>query len=207
METPFSWIVTRHEAPAGRFAILLTGAIVALLLAVSIIAGCSATGAAPQRSSVAAPAPTAGTSSAPVVSSGNALTVTGVEYAFKGVPQTARAGTVVTFVNAGTEVHQMIAARRNDGVTASLDELLAMPQAESDKLVTILGGPVAAAGKTASDTITLDRPGTWFFVCFVPVGTTKLPSLAPGATPNEALMPKGLPHFLQGMVAEITVTE
>src|SRR5215204_3132214 len=207
METPFSWIVIRREAPAGRFPILLSGAIVALLVAMSIVAACSTSGPPPQRSSVASPAATSGTSSASAVSSGTARTVTGVGYDFNGIPSTARAGTVVTFVNAGTEVHQMIAARRNDGVTASLEELLAMPQAESDKLVTILGGPVASPGETASDTITLDRPGTWFFVCFVPVGTTNLPSLAPGATPNEALMPEGPPHFLQGMVAQLTVTD
>jgi plastocyanin len=207
MEKPISWIVIRHEAPAGRFPILLTGTVVALLLAMATLAGCSTSSPSLQRPSIASPAATSGTPSTPAGSSESALTVTGVEYAFQGIPQTVRAGTVVTFANAGKEVHQMIAARRNDGVTASLEELLAMPEAESDMLVTILGGPVASPGETAADTVTLDRPGTWFFVCFIPVGTTNVPALAPGATPNEALMPEGPPHFLQGMVAEVTVTE
>lgn len=207
METPISWIVIRHEAPAGRFPVLLTGAVVALLLAMATLAACSTGSPSPQRTSIASQAPTSGRPPTPAGSSGSALTVTGVEYAFQGIPHTAPAGTVVTFANAGKEVHQMIAARRNDGVTASLEELLAMPEAESGKLVTILGGPVASPGETAADRIILDRPGTWFFVCFIPVGTTSLPSLAPGATPNEALMPEGPPHFLQGMVAELTVTE
>lgn len=202
MGTPFTWFVLRYEAPAGRSPIVLAGAIVALLLA-----ACSTAGAPTQSSSAASPAALPETSAAPPASSRTALTVTGVEYAYQGVPQTVTVGTVVTFVNAGKEVHQMIAARRNDGVTASLDELLAMPEAESDKLVTILGGPVASPGETAADTITLDQPGTWFFVCFVPVGVTALPSLAPGATPNESSLPPGPPHFLQGMVAELTVAE
>jgi hypothetical protein len=37
METPFTWFVIRYQAPAGRSPILLAGAIVTLLLAMSIV--------------------------------------------------------------------------------------------------------------------------------------------------------------------------
>lgn len=37
METPFTWFVIRNQAPAGRSPILLAGAIVALLFALSIV--------------------------------------------------------------------------------------------------------------------------------------------------------------------------
>jgi hypothetical protein len=54
---------------------------------------------------------------------------------------------------------------------------------------------------------TKDQPGGYIFICFIPVGTTELPSLVPDATPNESLLPDGPPHFVQGMVAEFSVTE
>jgi hypothetical protein len=37
METPFTWFVIRYEAPAGRSSVLLAGAVVTLLLAMSIV--------------------------------------------------------------------------------------------------------------------------------------------------------------------------
>jgi hypothetical protein len=37
METPFMWNLYRYDAPAGRFPIVLTGAIVALLLVASAL--------------------------------------------------------------------------------------------------------------------------------------------------------------------------
>lgn len=137
----------------------------------------------------------------------DAVTVTGVEYAYQGVPDSPKTGTVVTFVNGGNEVHEVVAVRRNEGVSTSLDELLAMPEEESNQLVSFLGVAIASPGETAPDTITLDQPGSYIFICFIPVGTTELPSLAPDATPNESLLPEGPPHFVQGMVAEFNVTE
>jgi plastocyanin len=135
------------------------------------------------------------------------VTVTGVEYAYEGVPESAKAGTMVTFVNGGNEVHEIVAIRRNEGVTTTLEELLAMPEEESNKLVSFLGVAVASPGETAPEMITLDQPGGYIFICFIPVGTTELPSLAPDATPNESLLPDGPPHFVQGMVAEFSVIE
>jgi hypothetical protein len=38
METPFTWTMTRHEAPAGKLPIVLTGAVVTFLLAMSVVA-------------------------------------------------------------------------------------------------------------------------------------------------------------------------
>ncbi len=135
------------------------------------------------------------------------VTVTGIEYAYQGVPDNAKAGTVVTFVNGGSEVHEVVAIRRNEGVTTTLDELVAMPEEESNKLVSFLGVAIASPGDTAPETIALDQPGSYIFICFIPVGTKALPSLAPDATPNESLLPDGPPHFVQGMVAEFNVTE
>ena len=170
------------------------------------LAACS--NATPPAGSSAGASPNASADSPATSPSGAAaVTVTGVEYAYQGIPESAKAGTVVTFVNGGNEVHEIVAIRRNAGVTTTLDELLAMPEEESNKLVSFLGVAVASPGETAPETITLDQPGGYIFICFIPVGTTALPSLAPGATPNESLLPDGPPHFVQGMVAEFTVAE
>ena len=172
------------------------------------LAACSST-VTPAASSTdgASPATSPGGSAEVPPTTGDAITVTGVEYAYQGIPEGARAGTVVSFVNGGNEVHEIVAVRRNEGVTTTLEELLAMPDTESEKFVTFLGVAVATPGQTAPETITLDQPGGYIFVCFIPVGTTALPSLAPGASPNESLLPDGPPHFVQGMVAEFSVTE
>jgi plastocyanin len=174
-------------------------------LLIGLLAACSST---PPGGSTVASAPAASAES-PATSppTGEGVTVTGVEYAYQGVPDGAKAGTLVTFVNGGKEVHEIVAIRRNEGVTTTLDELLAMPEEESNKLVSFLGVAVASPGETAPEKITLDKPGDYILICFIPVGTTELPSLAPDATPNESLLPDGPPHFIQGMVAEFTVTE
>ena len=180
--------------------LVLTGVLI------GTIAACSNT--TPPAGSNADTSPAASAQGSATPSSGaNSVTVTGVEYAYQGVPNNAKAGSVVTFVNGGKEVHEVVAIRRNDGVTTTLDELLAMPEEESNKLVSFLGVAVASPGETAPETITLDEPGSYIFICFIPVGTMELPSLAPDATPNESLLPDGPPHFIQGMVAEFSVTE
>ena len=173
---------------------------------IGALAACS--NSTPPAGSSADPSPMASAESPATSPLGaDGVTVTGVEYGYQGVPDSAKAGTVVTFVNGGNEVHEIVAIRRNAGVTTTLDELLAMPEEESNKLVSFLGVAVASPGETAPETITLDQPGNYIFICFIPVGTTELPSLAPDATPNESLLPDGPPHFVQGMVAEFSVTE
>ena len=173
-------------------------------LLIGALAACS--NSTPPAGSSADTSPIASAES-PATSPSAGVTITGVEYAYQGVPESAKVGNEVTFVNGGSEVHEIVAIRRNEGVTTTLDELLAMPEEESNKLVSFLGVAVASPGETAPETITLDQPGSYIFICFIPVGTTELPSLAPGATPNESLLPDGPPHFVQGMVAEFSVSE
>ena len=175
-------------------------------LLIGALAACSSS--TPPGASSADTSPVASADSPASPPSGaDGVTVTGVEYAYQGVPESAKAGTVVTFVNGGNEVHEIVAIRRNEGVSTTLDELLAMPEEESSKLVSFLGVAVASPGETAPETIALDQPGGYIFLCFIPVGTTEMPSLAPDATPNESLLPDGPPHFVQGMVAEFSVIE
>ena len=71
--------------------------------------------------------------------------VDAADYSFAGLPDEMDAG-VVSFelTNGGTEVHEMVLLRKNDGVTESFDELLALPEEEAMEKVTMVGlaGPV-----------------------------------------------------------------
>jgi hypothetical protein len=57
--------------------------------------------------------------------------VTTTEYAFDGIADTLDAGvTSFDLTNNGTEVHELVLLRKNDGVTETAEEILALPQAE-----------------------------------------------------------------------------
>ncbi len=142
------------------------------------------------------------------VPTGPAITVVAKDYHFEGLPTTVPVGTVLTLDNQGTEVHELIVVRRNDGVTKTWDELLALPGDEADQYVTFIGGPeplFALPGQTAQGSLVIAQPGDYFALCFVPQGTTSFdtPSMAPGAS----AAPQGLPHFMLGMRQTFTGTE
>ena len=151
---------------------------------------------------------------------GLTLDVGGVEYAFTDLPTSVPAGTSLTFTNNGAEVHEMVLLHIADGVTESLEELMAMeaegrdPMAEG--LVEIVGDmPLfAAPGTTAEGTRTLESEGRYVVLCFIPQGLTDmsvLEQLGPDANPED--MPPELqaimanpPHLALGMIQEFTVT-
>jgi plastocyanin len=151
---------------------------------------------------------------------GLTLDVGGVEYAFTNLPTSVPAGTSLTFTNNGAEVHEMVVVRIADGVTESLEEILAMeaegrdPMAEG--LVEIVGDmPLfAAPGTTAEGTRTLESEGRYVVLCFIPQGLTDmsvLEQLGPDANPEDmppevqAIMANP-PHLALGMIQEFTVT-
>jgi hypothetical protein len=123
--------------------------------------------------------------------------VTATEYSFADVPDEMPAGpTSFELSNEGTEVHEILLARKNDGVTDSAEELLALPEEEAMAKVTMLGSP-AFAPPGATDYVVVDlEPGDYVAVCFIPMGMTDV----------DGPPPEGPPHFTQGMVAEFTVT-
>jgi hypothetical protein len=115
--------------------------------------------------------------------------VTAVDYAFEGVPDELDAGlTSFAFTNEGGEEHEMVLFRRADGVEESLDELLALPDDEAMSKVQMAGVTFASPGDTSYLAADLE-PGTYFLVCFIPVGGGE----------------EGEPHFMHGMKAELTV--
>jgi hypothetical protein len=128
--------------------------------------------------------------------------VTGSEYTYEGVPSTLEAGpTAFDFTNAGGEEHELIVFRINDDVTASVQELLALPEEEAIPMVQIKGFAMAAPAESDQAFVDLE-PGRYAGVCFFPVGSTPEAIAAAEGSGQEL---DGPPHFTQGMVAEFTV--
>src|SRR5690606_14356274 len=85
----------------------------------------------------------------PEAPSAEAIEVTGVDYAFEGVPETVEPGTSFTFRNdSAVEVHELILFQIPEGEERSLDELLALPEEEANAIVgEPLGVSVALPGE------------------------------------------------------------
>lgn len=182
--------------------------LITALVAATALAACAGA-ASPAPSPIASPpgsptpagSPSSGGSPSAGGSSGQAVEVTGVEYRFEGVPASVPAGTTFSFRNGGSEVHEMVIARKLPETTEDWQELLQLPPEQALEKVSIAGGTQAAPGQAAPNPITVNEPGEYAMLCFIPVGTTSLPS--PGEpSPSVALGP---PHFTQGMIAEFTV--
>ncbi len=119
-----------------------------------------------------------------------------MEYHLMGLPDTMPAGvTSFELKNTGKELHEMVLFRKNDGVTASFQEVLALPDEQALTKVTPMGGAFAAQGQTGY-VLTDLTPGQYVALCFVPVGTTSMDAQPPADAP---------PHFTQGMIHEFTV--
>ncbi len=128
------------------------------------------------------------------------IAVSAVEYAFAGLPASVRAGrTTFALTNNGAEIHEMVVFRINDGVTETIDELLALPEDEALAKVQFYGSMFGVQGATDTETLEL-TPGKYVALCFVPVGTTDVESADGNAEPL------GPPHFTEGMQATFTVT-
>jgi hypothetical protein len=173
---------------------------------------------------MATPAVAQDESASPEVSSGPVIEVTAQDYHFEGLPTSVPAGTSLTLRNAGAEVHELLVVRRNDGVTESFDELLALPEEESLQKVMVVGILFAAPGESAAmgmdatgapspmTTLALAQEGDYLAICFIPQGTTELPDFSaqaaapPSAAPAASAAPQGPPHFLLGMKQEFSVT-
>jgi plastocyanin len=148
------------------------------------------------------------------------IEVGGVEYAYTNLPTSVPAGTTLTFTNNGAEVHEMVLIHIADGVTESLEELMAMeaegrdPMAEG--LVEIVGGmPLfAAPGTTAEGSLTVESEGRYVALCFLPQGLTDASVLElMGPDMNMEDLPADVQaimanpqHLALGMIQEFTVT-
>ena len=135
---------------------------------------------------------------------GETVQVTGVEYAYEGLPPTLSTGTELTFTNAGEEAHELVLLKIDDAEERSVEELLALPQEEAQEVTQMKGvavAPPGADGRVVEGALVVDEPGRYVAICFIPVGTTEMPD----GPPEEGQEPGGPPHFTRGMVAEVSV--
>ena len=119
------------------------------------------------------------------------------DYRFEGLPAELDAGpTQFTFTNAGSELHELLVLRRNEGTDQPVEELLALPEEQATELVTPTGEPAFAPPGGSEQVVHDLEAGDYIAVCFIPTGTT-----SEDAPPS----PDAAPHVAHGMVAEFTV--
>jgi hypothetical protein len=141
------------------------------------------------------------------------IAVTGVNYAYQGLPKTAAAGTDLRFTNGSKdEPHELVLFKLPAGESRSLQELLALPEDEVGK---VTGPPVGVAvaatpgkaGIVVEGKLELTEPGRYVALCGLPVGAD--PKVYEEAAKDAGPPPEdpnaGPPHFTRGMIQEITV--
>ena len=155
----------------------------------------------------------ASTGGAPV---SGTIEVTGQDYSYSGVPDVVAPGAELTFTNASDgEVHEMMVVKVLDVETRTIEELLALPESESESLVEFQGVLVALPGEEGGNpegegsSITVTEAGRYAVVCFIPQGAD--PAVVAEAMQSGGEGPPdlgdGTPHALLGMVAEFQVEE
>jgi len=110
------------------------------------------------------------------------------EFEFTNVPKDLSAGTyAITMKNDGKEAHVFEVARVKDGVTKSLDDILAEGDGNGPPPdIEDVAGAFADGGSTTAAVVDLTKPGRYIYVCPLPSSD-------------------GRPHFMLGMKGEITV--
>lgn len=151
---------------------------------------------------------------APTEAASDPVAVTAVDYRFEGLPDEVAAGSTVTLRNDSTnEVHELVAMRLPDDETRSVEDLLTLPEAELGALFAAPPALVAVAppgedGFVALGDGTLEEPGRYAVLCFIPTGADPQAYLDaleanPGQPPT---VDGGPPHFTQGMFHELSVS-
>lgn len=140
------------------------------------------------------------------------LDVTLADFSFGDLPDDISAGTRVQIENTSeTELHELVAVRLADGDDRPVDEIVASGLDE------VLGaGPptavlLAAPGGTQIDAVgdgVLAEPGRYLLWCAIPTGADPQEYLeAAAASDGPPQVDGGPPHVVNGMVADLVVTE
>jgi hypothetical protein len=99
--------------------------------------------------------------------------VEAADYSFDGIPDELDTGPLsFEFTNGGTEVHEMVVVKVNEGVTESIEELTALPPDEALSKVTLQGEPLALVPGDSDYKVVDLEPGRYGVVCFIPMGMT-----------------------------------
>ncbi|HSP28164.1 MAG TPA: hypothetical protein VLN74_06400 [Ilumatobacteraceae bacterium] len=134
------------------------------------------------------------------------------DFSFGDLPDEVAAGTRVEIENASeTELHELVAVRLADGDDRPVDEIVASGLDE------VLGaGPPAAVLLAAPGGEQIDavgdgvfaEPGRYLLLCAIPTGADPMEYLEAAATSDgPPQVDGGPPHFVNGMVDDLVVTE
>ena len=169
-----------------------------LLVGAAAVAACSGGGAASPSAAPASTVPSEAPSSAPSVapstdasgapsaapSAATRVDVVGTDYAFSEFDATFSGPVAFAFRNEGEELHEMVIVRKNDDVTETFQELLALPEEEAFAKIGFAGQTFAEPGQTGPDIVTATEPGDYLMVCFVPQGTAAWPTRFSSQAPS-----------------------
>jgi hypothetical protein len=135
----------------------------------------------------------------------NEVNVTTKDYSFEGVPSDLPAGpAIITMDNQGAEFHEVLLFRVNEGVTDTAIDLLSLPEEEMGEKMSFASATFGPPGEESASIANL-TPGRYIAVCFLPQGAT--PEVMAQMEGPDSSLPEGAgpPHFMAGMVQEITV--
>ena len=144
------------------------------------------------------------------------IEITGQDYAYEGLPEIAASGAELTFTNGSdVEFHEMVVARVVDGEERTLEELLELPEEESESLIEFQGVLVALPGESGFNpeaegtTVALGEAGRYVIFCFIPQGADPavVEEAMAGATEGPPDLGDGTPHAFLGMAAEFQVED
>lgn len=129
------------------------------------------------------------------------VVITGVDYAFDGIPASVPAGSRVGFTNASNgEAHELVVF----GVAADdprpANDLWEDLSVNAEPVLVTVAGP-GQDGQLYVGDGTITEPGRYLAVCFLPVGANP-DTIFEQDGPPESDAP---PHAANGMVAEIVV--
>jgi hypothetical protein len=135
-----------------------------------------------------------------------------IDYAFVDLPPRVKAGTAFVLDNTSdVELHEFVAVRLPDDETRSVQELIQLPQEELEQLfplvATVVIAPPGETGFPVEGTGVLEEPGRYAIICAIPTGADPAEYMTAAAA-SEGGPPEvagGPPHFVNGMIGEVTV--
>lgn len=143
--------------------------------------------------------------------------VIGVDYAFEGLPDSIPSGSQLTLTNTSDrEVHELVALRLPDDEERPAEELMMLPEEELDVVfgedvppAMVLVAPPGETGFAAVGDGTVSEPGRYLIFCAIPIGADpdEFMAAAEGTEEGPPQVAGGPPHFVEGMVDELVVTE
>ena len=142
------------------------------------------------------------------------LDVTAVDYAFEGVPATAKVGATVQLENSSErELHEFVAIKLPDTEKRPAADLVKLPQAEQQALsqgppaMVVIAPPGGKPQINAVGDASFAEPGRYLIMCAIPTGADPAAYMAAAqqATDGPPNVPGGPPHFTAGMFADITI--